>query len=217
MASNEAAVRPRTRALAQAQAQQAVGDVGPLFFVGRFFVGVAAGDDAGQIGGVGRVGVLNLEVVHRVQRLVLLVGAGHFFGFAEHAPGQARNAGLEQVLGQGELPAHRGGGRGVELALAQQQEIGEVAQQALAQRVVGHGVGRGRVKPGDELGGGQFDGLREQGEELRVEAAYGFAALPQDEHGQVAPVVGAQGQQGGAQVVHWVKCRAVRPAVEPRR
>ena len=74
--------------------------------------------------------------------------------------------------------------------------------QALAQRVVGHGVGLVGVELGNELLGLELFGLHQQLVEARILPAGGFAALPLNEAAEIAPVVGAEGEQGGAQVVH---------------
>ena len=182
------AAHPR---LAQALAQQAVGNIGPLLLLGRFFVEAVAGQNLIERHGVGRAGILNLEVVDGIQRLVLLAFAAQLFGLAQRVPGQARYPGLEQVLRQSEVAAHGGRGRGIELALAQQQVVGEMAHEALAQRVVSHGVGRVGVEPGNELSAGQGLGPQQQLVEVRVEAAGRFAALALNEHAEVAPLIGA--------------------------
>ena len=187
--------------LAQAVAQQAVGNIGALLFIGGFFVGVAAPQHVGQGFGMGRTSVLDLQVVHRVQGLILLVVAGLFLGLPQRTPGQARHAGSEQVLGQGKVAAHGGGGRGVVLALAQHQEIGEMQQQALAHGVVGHGVGRGRVEACHQRGRGQ-GGARQQPIEAHVLPAGHPLALAQKKPLKLGAVVGAKGKQGSAEVVN---------------
>src|SRR5690606_9447646 len=86
----------------QALADDATGNISPLYFFGSQFVQIASNNDLVQVPGKRAVCFLDLQVVDRLEQIILFVGRGHLFGLEQVVPGQSLYLSVEEVTGERE-------------------------------------------------------------------------------------------------------------------